>query len=123
MLQLVQVGIPYPPLMDVRVSLKRQHNDAHAAVLGSGSSWYAAEAFRAVNQAVGEPSFSALSVMALFCCLSGYVADVADMRHLQKRSSMLLRSNQGPVSVRRELLFVWVTHVYRNREICNRMRC
>ena len=49
----VQVGIPYPPLMDTRVRLKRQHNDANAALLGSGSSWYAAEAFRAVNQAVG----------------------------------------------------------------------
>ena len=50
---LLQVGIPYPPLMDVRVRLKRRHNDANAALLGSGSAWYAAEAFRAVNQAVG----------------------------------------------------------------------
>lgn len=53
-----QVGIPYPPLMDIRVRLKRQHNDAHAALLGSGSTWYAAEAFRAVNQAVGTPETS-----------------------------------------------------------------
>ncbi|KAK9819452.1 hypothetical protein WJX74_007251 [Apatococcus lobatus] len=49
----IMVGIPYPPLMDIRVRLKRQHNDANAGLLGSGSSWYAAEAFRAVNQAVG----------------------------------------------------------------------
>ncbi|KAK9844240.1 hypothetical protein WJX84_009192 [Apatococcus fuscideae] len=49
----IMVGIPYPPLMDVRVRLKRQHNDANATLLGSGSAWYAAEAFRAVNQAVG----------------------------------------------------------------------
>ena len=35
-------------------------DDANAALLGSGSAWYAAEAFRAVNQAVG----------VLFCHLS-----------------------------------------------------
>ena len=48
------VGIPYPPLYDVTVRLKRAFNHEHQAMLGSGDDWYAAEAFRAVNQAVGE---------------------------------------------------------------------
>ena len=47
------VGIPYPPLYDVTVRLKRAFNHEHEALLGSGDDWYAAEAFRAVNQAVG----------------------------------------------------------------------
>ncbi len=56
--------------MDVRVRLKRQHNDAHAALLGSGSAWYAAEAFRAVNQAVGRrhPLYM-ISFCRSFCTL------------------------------------------------------
>lgn len=48
------VGIPYPPLYDVTVRLKRAFNQEHQVLLGSGDDWYAAEAFRAVNQAVGK---------------------------------------------------------------------
>lgn len=48
------IGIPYPPLYDVTVRLKRAFNHDHEALLGSGDDWYAAEAFRAVNQAVGK---------------------------------------------------------------------
>lgn len=50
----IVVGIPYPPLYDVTVRLKRAFNHEHEALLGSGDEWYAAEAFRAVNQAVGK---------------------------------------------------------------------
>lgn len=50
----VIVGIPYPPLYETSVRLKRSFNQDHAALLGSGDDWYAAEAFRAVNQAIGE---------------------------------------------------------------------
>ncbi|KAL3156754.1 hypothetical protein ABBQ38_001029 [Trebouxia sp. C0009 RCD-2024] len=49
----VVVGIPYPPLYETSVRLKRAFNQDHAALLGSGDDWYAAEAFRAVNQAIG----------------------------------------------------------------------
>ena len=51
----VVVGIPYPPLYETSVRLKRAFNRDHEALLGSGDDWYAAEAFRAVNQAIGEP--------------------------------------------------------------------
>ncbi len=51
----VVVGIPYPPLYETSVRLKRVFNHDHEALLGSGDDWYAAEAFRAVNQAIGEP--------------------------------------------------------------------
>lgn len=51
----VVVGIPYPPLYESSVRLKRAFNRDHEALLGSGDDWYAAEAFRAVNQAIGEP--------------------------------------------------------------------
>ena len=50
----VVVGIPYPPLYETSVRLKRSFNQDHEAQLGSGDDWYAAEAFRAVNQAIGE---------------------------------------------------------------------
>lgn len=49
----VVVGIPYPPLYETSVRLKRVFNHDHEALLGSGDDWYAAEAFRAVNQAIG----------------------------------------------------------------------
>ncbi|DBA96498.1 TPA: hypothetical protein ACH3X1_015378 [Trebouxia sp. C0004] len=49
----VVVGIPYPPLYETSVRLKRMFNHDHEALLGSGDDWYAAEAFRAVNQAIG----------------------------------------------------------------------
>ena len=50
----VVVGIPFPPLYETTVRLKRSFNQDHEAVLGSGDDWYTAEAFRAVNQALGE---------------------------------------------------------------------
>ena len=52
----VVVGIPYPPLYETSVRLKRAFNHDDEAQLGSGDDWYAAEAFRAVNQAIGEQS-------------------------------------------------------------------
>ena len=52
----IVVGIPYPNLKDKQVELKRKYNDerarAGAGVL-SGNEWYAQQAFRALNQAVG----------------------------------------------------------------------
>ena len=49
----VMVGIPFPNVKDQRVSLKRQYNDIHRNTLGSGSDWYALQAYRALNQALG----------------------------------------------------------------------
>ena len=53
----VVIGIPFPPLYETTVRLKRSFNQDHEAVLGSGDDWYTAEAFRAVNQAIGERNF------------------------------------------------------------------
>ncbi|WKY14618.1 hypothetical protein Q1695_000279 [Nippostrongylus brasiliensis] len=50
------VGIPYPPLMDVRVCLKRLHINETAAedkTTQSSDDWYVSEGYRAVNQALG----------------------------------------------------------------------
>ncbi|KAJ2693619.1 hypothetical protein H4R19_005996 [Coemansia spiralis] len=59
----VNIGIPYPPLKDVKVILKREYNDlraqpaadgsAQAERLVSGTEWYDTQAFRAFNQALG----------------------------------------------------------------------
>jgi len=57
-------GLPYPPLKDARVELKRQFLDDELKKNGrnagggggqgmTGSKWYSLEAFRATNQAVG----------------------------------------------------------------------
>ena len=49
-------GLPYPPLKDARVELKRQFLDERLRKkegLMSGSKWYSLEAFRATNQAIG----------------------------------------------------------------------
>lgn len=54
-------GIPYPPLKDARVILKRQYLDdsSRSAPIStrkdylSGDEWYSQQASRAVNQAIG----------------------------------------------------------------------
>ncbi|KAK6030478.1 hypothetical protein OSTOST_03384 [Ostertagia ostertagi] len=50
------VGIPYPPMMDVRICLKRLYINEMAAVnktAQSSDEWYVTEGYRAVNQALG----------------------------------------------------------------------
>lgn len=49
----VLVGIPFPNSKDLRVQMKREYNDLHRARLGNGSAWYALQAYRALNQALG----------------------------------------------------------------------
>lgn len=55
----IVVGIPYPSVGDLSVTLKRAHQDAAARRLSpgrpalSGSAWYSREAFCALSQAVG----------------------------------------------------------------------
>uniref|UniRef100_A0A1B0CHR4 Regulator of telomere elongation helicase 1 homolog n=1 Tax=Lutzomyia longipalpis TaxID=7200 RepID=A0A1B0CHR4_LUTLO len=49
-------GLPFPPLFDPRVVLKKQYldeNKRNAKDLVSGNDWYSLEASRAVNQAIG----------------------------------------------------------------------
>lgn len=51
-------GIPYPPLKDPRVMLKRQYLDDWSKQKGAsqfltGDEWYSQQASRAVNQAIG----------------------------------------------------------------------
>ncbi|KAK6760178.1 hypothetical protein RB195_021609 [Necator americanus] len=50
------VGIPFPPLMDVKICLKRLYINELAAMDKSAQSsdeWYVTEGYRAVNQAIG----------------------------------------------------------------------
>ncbi|KHJ99475.1 DNA repair helicase [Oesophagostomum dentatum] len=50
------VGIPFPPMMDARVCLKRLYMNKSAALdknAQSSEEWYVTEGYRAVNQAVG----------------------------------------------------------------------
>ena len=67
----VVIGIPFPPLYETTVRLKRSFNQDHEAVLGSGDDWYTAEAFRAVNQAIGERKlllpFECISSKLCYC--------------------------------------------------------
>ncbi|PJF18139.1 DNA repair helicase (Rad3), partial [Paramicrosporidium saccamoebae] len=50
----IVTGIPYPPLKDPRVQLKRQYlNDLSKEGSISGDEWYNQQAARAVNQAIG----------------------------------------------------------------------
>ena len=65
----VVVGIPYPPLYETSVRLKRAFNRDHEALLGSGDDWYAAEAFRAVNQAIGGCHSALVVLRASVSCL------------------------------------------------------
>ena len=66
----VVVGIPYPPLYETSVRLKRAFNRDHEALLGSGDDWYAAEAFRAVNQAIGGSHFTLTCPVCCSCCMT-----------------------------------------------------
>ncbi|KAM4130138.1 hypothetical protein ACJW30_01G078200 [Castanea mollissima] len=49
------VGIPFPNIFDIQVSLKKKYNDTHKSSKGllSGNEWYCNQAFRALNQAAG----------------------------------------------------------------------
>jgi hypothetical protein len=55
----IAFGIPYPPVNELEIRLKREYNDAHCAGLSetergmNGKEWYDAQAFRAVFQATG----------------------------------------------------------------------
>lgn len=54
----VTIGIPYPGVKDMEVKFKKEYNDwrkAHKANsdILSGGAWYSAQAFRAINQALG----------------------------------------------------------------------
>uniref|UniRef100_A0A182KC05 Regulator of telomere elongation helicase 1 homolog n=1 Tax=Anopheles christyi TaxID=43041 RepID=A0A182KC05_9DIPT len=49
-------GLPFPPMMDARIVLKKQYLDTNRTrdnELISGNDWYSLEASRAVNQAIG----------------------------------------------------------------------
>uniref|UniRef100_A0A182MM14 ATP-dependent helicase C-terminal domain-containing protein n=1 Tax=Anopheles culicifacies TaxID=139723 RepID=A0A182MM14_9DIPT len=49
-------GLPFPPMMDARVVLKKQYLDTNRTrenELITGNEWYSLEASRAVNQAIG----------------------------------------------------------------------
>lgn len=47
----VAVGIPYPSIKDPQIGLKKEYNDRNGGY--NGKLWYEAQAFRAVNQALG----------------------------------------------------------------------
>ncbi|KAI8973453.1 helicase C-terminal domain-containing protein [Mycotypha africana] len=54
----VTLGIPYPGLKDLKVKLKKEYNDkikreAIDKEVLNGNQWYTAEAYRAMNQALG----------------------------------------------------------------------
>lgn len=51
----IAVGIPYPALHDQPVVLKKEYNDRNGKErkLLNGNQWYEAQAFRAMNQALG----------------------------------------------------------------------
>lgn len=52
----ITIGIPYPNVKEVTVGLKREYNDnirSKRPELMTGSDWYATQAFRALNQALG----------------------------------------------------------------------
>jgi hypothetical protein len=51
----LSIGIPYPHWMDTSVQLKRKYNDYYhkSRHLLTGEKWYEAQAFRAINQALG----------------------------------------------------------------------
>lgn len=54
----VTVGIPFPAIKDIEVKFKKEYNDKRKCHVGntdllSGSDWYSAQAFRAINQALG----------------------------------------------------------------------
>lgn len=47
----VVVGVPYPNTRDLRVILKKEHEEATSR--GAGNSWYVSQGHRAANQAIG----------------------------------------------------------------------
>ncbi|KAI8356641.1 helicase C-terminal domain-containing protein [Blakeslea trispora] len=52
----VTLGIPYPGVKDLEVKLKRDYNNRRRGVrkdLLTGQEWYTAQAYRAINQALG----------------------------------------------------------------------
>lgn len=64
-------GIPFPPMLDPRVVLKKQYLDVNrnnVNQLQSGQEWYLLEAVRAVNQAIGRVIRHKDDYGAIFLC-------------------------------------------------------
>ncbi|CAG9806552.1 unnamed protein product [Chironomus riparius] len=64
-------GIPFPPMMDPRVILKKKYLDINrnnVNQLQSGQEWYVLEAVRAVNQAIGRVIRHKDDYGAIFLC-------------------------------------------------------
>ncbi|RKP20840.1 DNA repair helicase, partial [Rozella allomycis CSF55] len=51
----ISIGIPYPSVTDLQVSLKKDYNNKYSKMrnLLNGREWYEIQAFRAINQALG----------------------------------------------------------------------
>lgn len=76
-------GLPYPPLKDPRVVLKRQYLDETRSSTGSlsGQDWYTLEASRAINQAIGRVIRHGRDYGAILLCDSR-LGDVGFSRQL-----------------------------------------
>jgi hypothetical protein len=46
--------VPYPNVKDIEIELKRKYNNGKPQLI-KGDAWYTQQAFRAVNQAIGDP--------------------------------------------------------------------
>ncbi len=76
----IAVGIPFPSVKDPQIALKKDYNDRNSLKF-TGRMWYEAQAFRAINQAVGRIIRHSTDWGAVF---------LIDSRFLEKRCRTLL---------------------------------
>ncbi|KAI5150272.1 hypothetical protein ENBRE01_1399, partial [Enteropsectra breve] len=74
----VAIGIPFPSVKDPQIAAKKEYNERFSARQFNGRQWYEAQAYRALNQALGRAIRHANDWGAIF---------LLDSRFGEKRST------------------------------------
>ncbi|KAI4293101.1 fanconi anemia group J protein, partial [Pancytospora philotis] len=82
----IAIGIPYPSIRDPQIQLKKEYNDRNSTY--NGRQWYEAQAYRAMNQALGRAIRHANDWGAIFLLDSR----LAEPRAQQSLSSWVSRN-------------------------------
>lgn len=84
-------GVPFAPVMDTRVVLKRNYLDSSDMSTMSGCDWYVLDAVRAVNQAIGRVIRHKNDYAAILLCDKRF-----NERNIQEKMSNWVREILNP---------------------------
>lgn len=105
----IMIGLPYPPLLDPKVVLKKKYMDicnSKHSEYPSGNKWYTLEALRAVNQAIGRVIRHSKDYGAIMLLDTRYKQEYLQ-EHLSKwlRNRIKIQSNFATINKDLRLFF------------------